>query len=91
MAGRKIAPGGIERPDGDRYYDKVFTQRINVSKLNETINRYIRGSEIGQYGQRACPPAREADLSRSGVDQRALRQPNRLAPRQSLLGLPFAR
>ncbi|WP_199202332.1 phytanoyl-CoA dioxygenase family protein [Mesorhizobium sp. 113-3-3] len=72
MAGRKIAPGGVDRLDGDdRYYDKVFTQRINVSKLNQTIHRYIRGPEIGNI---ASALARQPAM-RIFLDQALIKEP----------------
>lgn len=72
MAGRKIAAGGLDRLEGqDPYYDKVFTQRINVSKLNQTIHRYIRGSEIGNM---ACALARQSAM-RIWLDQALIKEP----------------
>lgn len=71
MADRRVAPGGIEWKDGDSYNDKVFTQRINVSKLNETINRYIRGPEIGNM---ASALARQ-NAMRIYLDQALIKEP----------------
>lgn len=46
--GRKKVAGGLEVEAGDSYYDKVFTQRLNLWRLNETVKRYMLNSSLGK-------------------------------------------
>ena len=48
MGKRKVAGGGAAMEEGDTYYDKVFTQRLNLWRINETIKKYMLNSTLGQ-------------------------------------------
>ncbi|MEI6337351.1 MAG: hypothetical protein WCQ57_02055 [Verrucomicrobiota bacterium] len=41
MGKRKIAGVGADRVEGDSYYDKVFTQRLNLWKINDTVRKFM--------------------------------------------------
>jgi len=43
----KIAGGGPDREDKDDYYSKVFTQRLNLWRANDTIKRYMLNADLG--------------------------------------------
>ena len=47
MGSRKITSGPDWR-DGDGYYDRVFTQRLNLWMMSETVKRYILAPELGE-------------------------------------------
>jgi len=44
----RIAGGGPEREDRDDYYGKVFTQRLNLWRANETIKRTMLHPDLGR-------------------------------------------
>ena len=48
MGDRKVAGGGAALEEGDSYYDKVFTQRLNLWRINETVKRYMRNPKLGE-------------------------------------------
>ena len=48
MGKKKVAGGGAELEDADDYYSKVFTQRLNLWRVNETIRRYMLNPELGK-------------------------------------------
>ncbi len=48
MGTRRIADEGAPSKEKDGYYKAVFTQRINLWKLNATIKRYMLESELGE-------------------------------------------
>jgi len=48
MGRKKVADGGAELVEGDAYYDKVFTQRLNLWRINETIKRYMLNPALGR-------------------------------------------
>ncbi|NQU40691.1 MAG: phytanoyl-CoA dioxygenase family protein [Lentisphaerae bacterium] len=48
MGKRKVAGGGRNMVAGeDEFYDQVFTQRLNLWRINDTIKRYMLNSRIG--------------------------------------------
>jgi phytanoyl-CoA hydroxylase len=47
MGKQKVA-GGRDWEEGDSYYDKVFTQRLNLHRLSPTVKRYMLASGIGK-------------------------------------------
>ena len=48
MSGRrKIAGPGADLNEGDAYYDRVFTQRINLWRISETVSRYLQSPDLG--------------------------------------------
>jgi phytanoyl-CoA hydroxylase len=49
MGKRKVAGQGIDLQDeGDDFYSKVFTQRMNLWKINETIKGFMLSPELGR-------------------------------------------
>jgi phytanoyl-CoA hydroxylase len=47
MGSRKIT-SGPDWCDGDSYYDRVFTQRLNLWRISETVKRYVLAPELGE-------------------------------------------
>jgi phytanoyl-CoA hydroxylase len=48
MGKRKIAGDTHNWEAGDSFYDKVFTQRLNLWRVNPTIKRYMLNPALGQ-------------------------------------------
>ncbi|MEI8343022.1 MAG: phytanoyl-CoA dioxygenase family protein [Verrucomicrobiota bacterium] len=48
MGKRLVAEGGVEWEAGDSYYDKVFTQRLNLWRLNETVKKFMLNPALGR-------------------------------------------
>lgn len=49
MGKRKVAgDGNPELVEGDTYYDRVFLQRLNLWKINDTIRKYFLNPELGR-------------------------------------------
>jgi phytanoyl-CoA hydroxylase len=48
MGKKKIAGGGKEWEEGDSHYDKVFTQRLNLWRINPTVKRYMLNPGLGK-------------------------------------------
>jgi phytanoyl-CoA hydroxylase len=48
MGKKKIADGSQEWEEKDDFYDKVFTQRLNLWKLNDTVKRYMLNPDLGK-------------------------------------------
>lgn len=46
--GRKKLVGGADLQEGDSYYDKVFTQRLNLWRLNPIIKDYMLDPGLGR-------------------------------------------
>ena len=44
----RVAGGEVAGEDGDSYYDKVFTQKLNLWKISPAIKRFMLGPEIGR-------------------------------------------
>ena len=45
---KKIAGKDNDWEEGDDYYSKVFTQRLNLWKLNDTVKRYMLNPDLGK-------------------------------------------
>lgn len=45
---RKIAGVGADLVEGDAYYDRVFTQRINLWRLSDVVQRYMQSPALGE-------------------------------------------
>jgi phytanoyl-CoA hydroxylase len=45
---RKVAGEGKDWDEGDGYYDKVFTQRLNLWRINPTVKRYMLNRDLGR-------------------------------------------
>jgi ectoine hydroxylase-related dioxygenase (phytanoyl-CoA dioxygenase family) len=48
MGKNKVAGGGIDMQDQDDYYTKVFTQRLNLWKINDTVKSFMLNPELGK-------------------------------------------
>lgn len=48
MGKQKVAKERSDMQEGDSYYDKVFTQRLNLWRINETVRRYMLCPELGR-------------------------------------------
>lgn len=48
MGKRKVANDRDDFQEGDGYYDKVFTQRLNLWKLSETVKKYMFNADLGR-------------------------------------------
>jgi len=48
MGKRKIAGGGADLMEGENYYDKVFTQRLNLWRISPTVKRYMLSPDLGR-------------------------------------------
>jgi hypothetical protein len=47
MGRKKVAGAGKNWEEGDSYYDKVFTQRLNLWKISTVVKRYMLAPELG--------------------------------------------
>lgn len=47
MGKRKIAGKGADLGEGDAYYEKVFTQRLNLWRLSDTVKSYMLNADLG--------------------------------------------
>lgn len=45
---RKIAGAGADLVEGDNYYDRVFTQRINLWRISDVVRRYLQSPALGE-------------------------------------------
>jgi ectoine hydroxylase-related dioxygenase (phytanoyl-CoA dioxygenase family) len=49
MGKRKVAGGGREdMVEGENFYDKVFTQRLNLWRINPIVKRYMLNPDLGR-------------------------------------------
>lgn len=48
MGKQKVAGGGREWEEGDAYYDKVFTQRLNLWRINPVVKGYMLNPDLGR-------------------------------------------
>lgn len=48
MGNRKITAGGKEMLAADGYYAKVFTQRLNLWRINDIVKQYMLNPELGK-------------------------------------------
>ncbi|MCE0521848.1 MAG: phytanoyl-CoA dioxygenase family protein [Methylacidiphilales bacterium] len=48
MGKNKVAGNAVDWVEKEEFYDKVFTQRLNLWKLNDTIKRYVLNPELGK-------------------------------------------
>ena len=48
MGKKKVAGGGEGMEAVDSYYGNVFTQRLNLWRINETVKRYMLNPELGK-------------------------------------------
>ena len=48
MGKKKVAGGGKDMEADDSYYSNVFTQRLNLWRINDTVKRYMLNPELGK-------------------------------------------
>ena len=48
MGKKKVGGEGVDWNEGDDFYDKVFTQRLNLWKLNSTVKNYMTNPALGE-------------------------------------------
>ena len=48
MGKKKIGGEGVDWNEGEDFYDKVFTQRLNLWKLNSTVKEFMTNPELGK-------------------------------------------
>lgn len=48
MGKRKVAGDGTKWEEGESYYDKVFTQRLNLWLIDEAVKSYMLRPELGR-------------------------------------------
>jgi ectoine hydroxylase-related dioxygenase (phytanoyl-CoA dioxygenase family) len=48
MGKKKVAGGGSDMEEGDSYYDKVFTQRLNLWRINDTAKKFMLNTSLGR-------------------------------------------
>jgi len=48
MGKRKVAGEGHGMEETETYYDKVFTQRLNLWKINPIVKRYMLAEDLGR-------------------------------------------
>lgn len=48
MGKKKVAGGDDDREEGESYYDRVFTQRLNLWRISETVKRYMLSPALGR-------------------------------------------
>ena len=48
MGKRKVAGEGADMREGKEYYDRVFTQRLNLWRINDTVKRTMLNPGIGR-------------------------------------------
>jgi len=48
MGNRKVSVGLDAMKDADDYYDRVFKQRLNLWRINETVKRYMLSPALGE-------------------------------------------
>lgn len=71
MGKRKVAADGAAMVEGEAYYDKAFTQRLNLWRINDTVKRYMLAPELGHM---LCRLAR-VDAMRVWHDQTLIKEP----------------
>jgi ectoine hydroxylase-related dioxygenase (phytanoyl-CoA dioxygenase family) len=48
MGKKKVAGGTDDWEEKDDYYSRVFTQRLNLWKINDTVKRYMLNADLGR-------------------------------------------
>jgi phytanoyl-CoA hydroxylase len=85
---RKLANGDMK--SGDSYYDKVFTQRLNLWVDHAGMRGLMLDPRLGRMAAELAGGRRHTDLARPGANQGTMGQPDGLALGQSLLVLFLA-
>jgi ectoine hydroxylase-related dioxygenase (phytanoyl-CoA dioxygenase family) len=48
MGKKKVGGGSVDWEEKEDFYDKVFTQRLNLWKINDTVKRFMLNPELGK-------------------------------------------
>lgn len=48
MGKSRIAGPGAELVEGDAYFDRVYTQRLNLWRINDVVKRYLHNPALGR-------------------------------------------
>ena len=75
--GESFRPGG--RLESDDYYNKVFTQKINLWMSDPEVRELVLDERLGRVAAQLSGADGCADLPRSGVGERGVGQPYRLS------------
>ena len=68
----KIAGGDSDWEEGDAYYDRVFTQRLNLWRVNSRVRDYMLDAQLGEALSRLAG----VDRFRVWHDQALIKEPN---------------
>lgn len=71
MGTRKIAGLGADLIEGDSYYDRVFTQRINLGRISPIVRNFLQNPDLGRM---VCELA-GVDAARVWHDQAFIKEP----------------
>lgn len=71
MGLRKIAGAGADMIEGEEYYDRVFTQRINLWRLSDVVRDCLHSPDLG----RMLCDLEGIDGMRLGHDQALIKEP----------------
>jgi phytanoyl-CoA hydroxylase len=71
MGKKKVGGEGVDWDEGEEFYDKVFTQRLNLWKLNDTVKRYMINPDLGKMVCRLAG----IDGVRIWLDQTLIKEP----------------
>lgn len=71
MGRRKIAGEGADMMEGEAYYDRVFTQRINLWRLSDVVRECLHSPDLG----RMLCDLEGVDGMRLGHDQALIKEP----------------
>jgi ectoine hydroxylase-related dioxygenase (phytanoyl-CoA dioxygenase family) len=71
MGKQKVADGGADMEAGDEFYDHVFTQRINLWRINDTVRRFMLHPDLGRM---LCQLEGQSAF-RVGFDQALIKEP----------------
>jgi ectoine hydroxylase-related dioxygenase (phytanoyl-CoA dioxygenase family) len=71
MGRRKVAGAGADLIEGDEYYDRVFTQRINLWRLSDVVRDCLLSPDLG----RMLCNLEGVEGMRLGHDQALIKEP----------------
>jgi phytanoyl-CoA hydroxylase len=52
MGKKKVAGDGVDMEEKEDFYDKVFTQRLNLWKINNTVKHFMLNPDLGKMACR---------------------------------------
>lgn len=71
MGKRRIAGDGADLMEGDAYYDRVYTQRLNLWRISEVVRSYLHRADLG----RMLSDLEGIDALRVWHDQALIKEP----------------